>query len=257
MKKHIIHSSLIGCCITSSLAHAGFQSIGQPENWLLGGLVNTETVPYQQADAFDLSLQPYLAYEWEHLHLGVDGAFYEFYQMGDWRLTLDAKPRSAPYKTSDSKMLAGLERSSALDLGVSANYILANNMMTQWYWEGQYLKDISGTYHGDSLSTSLGFQKVYARHLIDVSFGVNNNSAKLNQYSYGVSAQEAREDRPAYRPQASFQPYMEVDLHYELSDSSLLVTQVSVEYFSAEMRESPIIDQKLQASVLVGWIGFF
>jgi len=257
MLRQSMYCSTLVACVTSSVAQAGFQSIGEADAWLLGGGISGEIVPYRQADAFDVSLQPYIAYEWDHLHLGIDGVVYEFYQAGDWTLSLDAKPMWSPYEAKDSEVLKGLKRSSALDAGMSVHYLLANHLKTQWYWQGQYLTDISGTYHDDSLSTSLGFHKIYAQHAIDVSLGVKKNSLELNQYLYGIEADEVQANRPQYKAKASFDPFVEIDLHYELGDSSLLITQLDLEYLSAEVRDSPIVDQKWQASVLVGWVRFF
>ncbi|BFM49200.1 MipA/OmpV family protein [Marinomonas sp. THO17] len=257
MFQHAVNAMIVLGAVATPYAQASFQTTGEAQGWLLGGFINAESIEYRQADDFDLSLQPYIAYEWEHLHLGIDGVFYEFYQAGNLTLTLDASSSSAPYEAKDSKALTGLKRSSTIDLGVSANYVLANHLMTQWYWQGEYVRDISGTHHGDSLSTGLGFHKNYARYMIDVSFGISKASSELNQYLYGIETKEVREDRPEYKAKSSFQPYIGIDMHYELSDSSVLVTQLSLEYLSDEVKNSPIVDKSIQTSFLFGWIRFF
>ena len=243
--------------LSTSTAQARFQSIGDGEGWLIGGAVDTESQRYKQADALSVSLQPYIAYEWENLHIGVDDVSYDFFATSALSLTLMVEPRWSPADEEDSPIFAGLDRDDAIEAGIALDYVLVEDLVSQWYWQSHYFQDVSSVYKGEYATTELGYQREYAHHTLDVSFGLSHQSAELNQYLYGVSLSEKNSNRPAFNAKSSVHSFVEFGINYQFMNRSLLVTKLNIDMLDDDLKKSPLLEDTFQVSVLFGWVKIF
>lgn len=243
--------------ITTLVAQAAIKPIGNGKTWLIGIAIDTESLPYQQTKALTTSLQPYIAYEWENLHIGVDDIAYNFFSTSSISITAVLQPRWSPINEDSPSIFNDLERHDAIEAGVLFDYKLSKNLVSQWYWQSHFFQDVSNVYKDTHASTQLGFQREYSDYELDISLGVKYQSAGLNQYLYGVNSNEATNSRQAFYTDSSFQPFIEFSVQYELSNQSFLITQFNFLTLDQTLKNSSLIDNTTQANLLLGWITAF
>jgi len=236
---------------------ARFQTIGDSDGWLVGGAVEVESLPYPQADDLSVSLQPYVAYEWENLHIGVDDVSYDFFSTSDFLLTFTIQPRWSLSDEDDSPIFAGLDRDDAIEAGLILNYVLKEDLVSQWYWQSHYFQDVSSVYKGEYVTTELGYQREYARHTLNFNVGLTYQSAELNHYLYGVNANEQTQSRSAFDAEESVNAFIEFGVNYELMNRSLFVAKVNIDRLAHDLKKSPLLESTTQTSVLLGWVKLF
>ncbi|MGJ8648152.1 MAG: MipA/OmpV family protein [Marinomonas colpomeniae] len=243
--------------LSVSTVQAGFQTIGDGEGWLVGGAVEVENLPYPQTDDLSMSLQPYIAYEWENLHIGVDDVSYEFFSKPNLSLTFTVQPRGSLADENDSPIFSGIDREDAIEAGLILNYVLNEGLVSQWYWKNHYFQDVSSVYKGRHITTELGYQREYANYTLDTSVGLIHQSGQLNHYLYGVNANEQSQNRPAFQAKESVHPFFEVGINYQFMNRSLLVVSMNIDILDNDLKESPLLERNTQASVLLGWVKIF
>ncbi|TBR41398.1 hypothetical protein CBF23_010095 [Marinomonas agarivorans] len=254
MKVVILIAIYLGLGI--SVAKAEFQTVGQGEAWLIGGAIEFEHLPYQQTDELNTSLQPYVAYQWENLHIGVDNLSYNFFANTALSLTMVLQPRWTP-TDNDSATFTGLERDDALEAGLTVNYVFDQDLVSKWYWNSTFFADISNAYKGHYATSALGFQREYSRYELDITMGLSQQSAELNHYLYGVNMDEANLNRHVFTANSSLHPFAQLSLQYQLTDKSLLISQVNLDVLDQSLEQSPLLADNIYANALIGWIRIF
>lgn len=239
--------------VHTPIVQAEFQTIGAGIGWLIGGAIEFEKTPYQQADT---SLQPYIAYEWENLHIGVDDISYNFFSVSTLSLTVGLQPRWTPIDEDDSTFI-GLDRDSGIEAGLTVDYIITQDLVSQWHWQNTFFTDISGVHKGYFLTSKLGFQREYARYTLDISTGIRHQSAQLNQYLYGINADETNSNRSEFSANSSVHPFVEFNLQYQLTERSFLISQVSFDMLTHDIKQSPLVKNPIPFGTLIGWVRVF
>lgn len=118
----------------------------------------------------------------------------------------------------------------------------------------EYLRDTSKTSGGTEVK--LGFSREENRgglRLIPY-VTLSARDAKLNDYYYGVMPSEASADRPAYSAGGGVNGTIGVNARYDLSTHWHLLAGLSATYWTSEVRNSPIVDNR--ALQLAGFGGF-
>lgn len=243
--------------LSAPAVQAGFQTIGDGEGWLIGGAVEVESLPYSQADNLGVSLQPYVAYEWENLHVGVDDVSYDFFSASDFSLTFTIQPRWSLVDEDDSPIFADIDREDAIEAGLILDYVLEEGLVSQWYWQSHYFQDMSSVYKGEYVTTELGYQREYAHHTLDISFGLNYQSSELSHYLYGVNINEKNSNRSVFNAESSVHSFVEFGINYQFMNRSLLVAKANIDMLDDDLKESPLLEKAVQASVLLGWVKIF
>lgn len=227
--------------------YADIQGIGEAEGWLLGATVNVDYSGYKQTDQPSLTPFPYVAFEWENAHIGIDELSYDFYQKDALSLTAMLQPRWSSHDKEDSPVFDGIERDTSVEAGLAAMY-----QFSRLYVEGTLLQDVSGVHKGHMLTIKLGKGIQLARTEFDIGIGVSYRDSKLNSHLYGVSQNEARNNRVVFNPDAAFTPYIELELIRQLSPATLLVAMFDYEFYSDEIKKSPLIGHAGEGNITLG-----
>ena len=77
-------------------------------------------------------------------------------------------------------------------------------------------------------------------------------SANLNNYYYGVLSAEALPGRPAYLPGGGTDYTVGLFAYYEMTQRWRLLAGAGVTWLDSDVRRSPIVEDKLQPSAMVG-----
>lgn len=87
--------------------------------------------------------------------------------------------------------------------------------------------------------------KAFQQDVLTISPKISLNwlSDKLADYEYGVTAAQARTDRPAYHPGDAVSLEAGVTLFLELYKNWQIIFSSSVDFLPSALKDSPIVDQ--------------
>ncbi len=74
----------------------------------------------------------------------------------------------------------------------------------------------------------------------------------LTNYYYGVSAVEARPDRPAYSPGEAYNFGYGMNTSYQLTDRTLFFANVGLEKIDPTLAQSPLVEESMMWAALIG-----
>ncbi len=144
--------------------------------------------------------------------------------------------------------LAGLSRrDTGVDVGAS------------WRWQGRY-GALSGEFLHDALDASrgaelrLGYDYDWrsGRLRLQPQLGIAWRSARLNNYYYGVSDDEAIAGRPAYRAGAGFNSSIGLFASWDITPNARVFGSLGLTRWSNEVRASPIVEHRSQLTGMFG-----
>lgn len=85
------------------------------------------------------------------------------------------------------------------------------------------------------------------------SVGMEWHDRNYNEYYYGVSDEEsARSGVAAYQPSQSFNPYISVSANYDIDDKWAGFASQSLNYLPNELRDSPMVDSRIESNTVLG-----
>jgi outer membrane protein len=111
---------------------------------------------------------------------------------------------------------------------------------------GEALHDISGVSRGGELRVGYTDRWTFGRWRLAPLLMVAARDAKLNDYYYGVSAEEAQPDRPEYHPRSGFNATAGLNLRYDLTERWRFVAGLSATRWASGVHHSPIVDNRPQ-----------
>jgi outer membrane protein len=221
-----------------------------PGSAAVGVLFRTERSPYEGGGARN-DLVPVYVYEGERAYLHATRAGLKLLDKGGaHRLDLIADYRfeGLPYDDVPAS-LAGLHnRSSGIDVGLAYRY------RTAWGdLNAEYLQDPGGGDRGSELRVGYSYDWHSGRLHLRPAVRLSARSARLNDYYYGVSPDEATAVRPAYQPGSSVHAWVGVYGYYDLGERWKVIGAYGVSSVSRTVRDSPIVrDRAAQPSAFVG-----
>lgn len=231
--------SLLACatCLTTTPALA-------EGNWIVGLLVDGGQSPYVGGET-SAKLWPYVAYETDRLHIGIDEISYDLISNDTLDVSLMIAPRFSP-DFADTALFDGLDRDDAVEAGFKATYDFGAT-----YAAVSMQGDVSGAHDGYSGKISIGYEAELGGFGIDLSAGVKLKDVNLNNYLYGVHADEATTDRPAFEMDNSINAFADITAILPLSQNVVLVGEVSYTDLG-EASDSPLVDRNNKTDVLIG-----
>ncbi len=142
-----------------------------------------------------------------------------------------------------------LKRRWALDAGVSYHYVRDNHIFSL-----QALADVSGVYQG--MRSALQWQAHYQVDDLEImpSMGIWYKSAKLNDYFYGLSAEES--SNGVIGVGSSWQPYAKIDARWPLSETNSLRFHLAYYDYSA-VDDSPLFEHTYSMTAFIGFNHIF
>lgn len=233
-------------------AQAQINGFGDNEGFTVGLGVIADWSPYEGADSPSTTPIPYLAYDWENAHLGVDGFSYSFFNTDALEISALLEPRWSFGDPEDSPLFEDIERDTALEAGLAAELSLGG-----FFIGGNILHDISDVHNGFEGSAEAGFEAELGDLQLSTSVGYAYRDKGLSTHLYGVRADEAREGLAAYTPNASWYPYVSADAIYPIGDSMGILAFAKYEHLNSDATNSQLISKDRDATFGVAFLKRF
>lgn len=160
------------------------------------------------------------------------------------------------YEADDSPALAGMEdRDFSIGLGLAAEVKLG-----LFNIGASVQQDVANNSDGLSADLSLGMTRPVTKKMIaGFKVGVAYEDSDYSNYYYGVLPNEARESRPAYELDNTFNPYIQFNAIYRLNKSWSLNSMMIYTQLDSDIEDSPIVEHGHKTTFLLGvtYQGFF
>lgn len=214
----------------------------------LGFVTRFESSPYVGGGTRQ-DLLPLYLYEGEHVSMQANRIGIKFTPTTEQRFDVYFKRRLEGFPEAGKvASLNGMEvRNTGVDLGLTYRY--------EQPWGTLYasiLHDVSNTSNGTELALEYAYEWRSGRLSLRPSLNVSMRDSKLNNYYYGVRANEAIAGRPAYAPGSGTNVSLNLYGTYDLTDRWRLLAGASVTSFDGSIQDSPIVRRGLQPSFFVG-----
>lgn len=213
-------------------------------DWILGVLADGSQSPYVGGtDSVDLI--PYIAYETDRMHIGIDEISYELIDTGNLALSIMLDPRFAP-DLPDTTLFDGLSRDTAFEAGFAASYgfgAASANLSLQ--------HDVSGVHDGFAGELSLGYEAELGQIALDLTAGLNFRDSNLNNYLYGVSTANVTAERAAFEMDNTVNVFAEMTALMQVSDNAFLLGEVRYTDLG-EAADSPLVDRDNVTDLTLG-----
>ncbi|WP_181847478.1 MipA/OmpV family protein [Thalassospira profundimaris] len=231
------------------------QTTSYRDQWLqghfqLGAVGTVDTSPYRGADNADFGGLPWLAFDSERLHVGIDGIRAKIVQ-GNWgSVSILGNVRMKPFDDDDSRYLRGLhERDWAFETGVAYD---------RQFGPGEahieFLHDVSGEHEGKQADATYKVPFQSGRFHYEVGGGVMWRDSDLNNYYVEVRPNEARADRAAYSADSAFLPHLDASVAYQLTAQMMVRANASATFLPDEYTDSSIIEDDVIYGVGLGLV---
>lgn len=206
----------------------------------LGVGVISKTSPYRDAKSWDVQPIPAISYIGDRVQVLGLTARCGILDWGDFALAATANYRFGAYSEKDSFYLQGMgNRKDTILGGLALQYKLAEGFKLSAGYDHDLL-DRTGGGIG-----RIGLEKAFQYDLLTISPQISLDwlTDKLAGYEYGVSAAQARTDRPVYHPGDAVNFEVGVALFRELYKNWQIILSSSVVFLPSNLKASPIVDQ--------------
>jgi outer membrane protein len=206
----------------------------------LGVGVIANTSPYRGAKSWNIQPIPAISYIGDRIQILGLTARCGILNLGDFGLAATASYRFGAYREKDSSSLQGMgDRKDTVLGGMELQYKLPEGFKLSAGYEHDILdRTGGGTGH-------FGVGKAFQQNLLTISPKISLYwlTDKLADYEYGVSAAQARPDRPAYHPGDAVNLEAGVTIFRELYENWQIILSSSVVFLPSTLKDSPIVDQ--------------
>ena len=260
MKKHhpFFNSFLLACTAALCLPAAadGLEPLtdvlNTPGSAGLGLALRTSTSPYMGGGT-RYDLVPLYLYEGERFFLHANRVGVKLFNDGDrssgQRFDLFVEQRFEGFPAENMPIsLAGMTpRDSGIDLGLA--YRLSRSWGTL---RAELVKDVGSASRGYEARLGYGYEWRSGPWSLRPDVSVSWRDAKLNNYYYGVRANEAVAGRTAYAPGSGTQAQLGLYGSYDVSERWRLLAGVSATMLGASVKNSPIVQKSVLPAVYIG-----
>ena len=193
-------------------------------------------------------LVPLYLYENQHFYLHAYRVGFKFDRKNDgFDFFLTHRFEGFPSDRIPSSLAGMAGRGPGLDAGVGYE--------RRFRWGtvfGEALRDVSHASGGNEVRLGYNYDWQRGRLHLRPYLMVSLRSARLNDYYYGVRPDEATPIRPAYQAGAGFNNEAGLYGSYRLTERWRLLAGVSATRWSSEVRDSPIVRDRMEISSMVG-----
>ncbi len=156
----------------------------------------------------------------------------------DFSVNLRADALLQGYKESDAPIFAGMaRRKPSVLLGVGTKFTTPVGQI--WLEAGA---DATGNSKGLRTEVGIGWRAGLGDWSFTPYVSAQNNSSKLTNYYYGVTAAEAIAGRPAYEPGSATNFNIGLSASTDLTPSLSLVLGARYRAYGSRIRQSPLMD---------------
>lgn len=213
-------------------------------DWIVGIIIDGGQSPYVGGKD-SVQAIPYVAYETDTFHIGIDGLSYTVIDEGPLSLEARLEPRFSP-DFPGTELFDGLDRDDALEAGLSATYSFG-----QAYATASVEGDISGAHDGYSGSLAVGYETQIGFAVIDATAGLRFRDSNLNNYLYGVGTEDATAARSAFDMSDTANVFAEITALVPLAEDLFLIGEVSFADLG-DAADSPLVDRDKVADLTIG-----
>ncbi|MDB5934149.1 MAG: MltA-interacting MipA [Massilia sp.] len=214
----------------------------------LGAIQRLAYSPYR-GGGVSQDLVPSYMYEGKQVYLHATRAGWKLSerQEHDLEVFVDYRFEGFPAEHTPAILQGMARRTSGIDVGI------AYRKRKSWgNLDVEVLHDANNASHGTEMRLGYSIDLQSGSWHLRPSVAVARRSANLNNYYYGVRDSEARADRPAYLPGSGYDWTASLFGYYEVSQRWRLLGGVGVTRLAEGVRNSPIVDDKLQPNAMVG-----
>lgn len=237
-------------CVSPAVAQDAMLGtlLEEPGSAGLGFLMRVESSPYKGADD-RVDLLPLYLYEGERFFLRSNAAGVRLATQEDQGLELFVERRLEGYPEDETpEILEGLRtRNGEADLG--ARYFWKHERHT---WDLSVRQDISSTSKGTELRAGYGYLWRGQRWDVQPVLSLEWRSSRLNDYYFGVEPYEATTERPAYAAGSGLDVTAGLYARYRFLQHWSLLGGVYATQQSSSVRNSPLVDDRVQWGALLG-----
>jgi outer membrane protein len=215
----------------------------------LGGVVQWSQSPYIGGGT-RTDLLPLYLYEGDRFFLRSNQFGVKLWQPDDsQRMELFIRHRLEGYPEDHRpEALDGMKvRNTGVDLGV--RYRLQQGAAT---WSASAMHDIGSQSNGSELRVDYAWTWQRGRWTLQPGAGIAWRSANLNNYYFGVNADEATSERPAYYAGAGFDTSVSLYASYQILRNWRLLGGVASVWHSREINDSPIVRDGAKPAFTLG-----
>jgi outer membrane protein len=217
----------------------------------IGFGLRAEREIYKNADT-EFEPMPFLAYEKGPFEIqGYDGISATFRLHGNDRFEVGLVGTimmEEGYDTDDD-YFKGMDKLDSYLYGGGLDFA-----MTFAGWEIclGILQDISGEYDGQEAELSFAYPWSATEFEFTPKLSLTWLSEKSVDYFYGISAKEARPDRPAYSPGSSFEMEAELMIQRPIYGNFSIIGLLGVSTFGSEITDSSLVDEDYEIEGVIG-----
>jgi outer membrane protein len=222
--------------------------LSKPGSAGLGFISRVEQSPYEGGGT-RTDLLPLYLYEGERFYLSADRAGFKLIEQDAQRLDVFLSRRLEGFPQDEvTPELEGMKyREVGVDLG------LGYRVTGDWgRLRASVLHDVGDISHGSEVRVGYSFDFHGARWVLRPDITVAWRDSNLNNYYYGVKADEVEADRPAYRPGSGINVSLGLYGSYQVWDDWRLLAGVSATWLDEGIRDSPIVRDQVQPALFVG-----
>ena len=214
----------------------------------LGAMIRSERSPYKGAGV-SRDIVPLYLYEGKQFFLHPTRAGLKLSDEGKHRvdLFLDFRLEGFPYGRIPASLAGMQARESTADLGVSYAY------RTAWgNLKAEFVHDAMKVNKGEELRFGYSYDWNSGRWHLRPALTLMRRSARLNDYYYGVRADEATATRPEYMPGAGTDAWLGVYGYYDISRGWRALGGLGVNLLDSHVRNSPIVRDGSRPTLFLG-----
>ncbi|RHW77803.1 MipA/OmpV family protein [Colwellia sp. RSH04] len=203
--------------------------------WSIGMGLRNGTFPYVGKDKVD-DLLPLIIYNGETFFIDGTRAGFHLYQSSDWLIGAYTSYRFAGFNEEDGIELDGMDRNDGMDGRFALTRLTNYGNITL-----DYGHDISGASNGWDIDLRWGKLFTNGNYRIRPWIGITYEDQKLSNYYFGVNADEATSNRPAYTTNSSFEMRYGIDMSYRIAQHHFVALNIQYSELDATKINSPIV----------------
>jgi outer membrane protein len=214
----------------------------------LGAMIRSERSPYEGA-GFSQDLVPLYLYEGKRFFLHPTRAGLKLSDDGRQRvdLFLDFRFEGFPAGSIPASLAGMQARESTTDLGLSYAYRAAWGKL-----KAEFVHDALNVTEGEELRLGYSYDWDSGRWHLRPTLVLMQRSARLNNYYYGVRAEEATASRPQYMPGAGTDAWVGLYGYYDLTRGWRLLGGLGTTVYDRRVRASPIVRDASRPTLFLG-----
>lgn len=234
---------------TSALICIGTGALADGE-WTVGVLGVGGTGTYVN-EGDEAGIAPILTYETENLSVSLDGISYDVLDFQQGSVSVALGYRGGPTFPDDDPLFDGLERDGAVEAGIAAQMDFGDA-----YLSLETMTDVSDTHDGTEVNVALGYAVAPGAFIVSAELGARFRDAKLNQFLYGVAADEVMAARASYSAEKTTTAFANMAVIYPITQSVSAVGVIEYEDLGSNT-DSPIVDKSEVFGIGLGLVMTF